>query len=351
VARIVVVTSHPPLAEGGHLVIARALVRALSEHGHEAGLVTTPQNRFGRQLSAYVATRLIDVGLTFDDRPIDQVISLRYPSYAVRHPAHVTWLNHRMREYYDLWDRTAASLSPAGRLKERARRGLIHAIDHHLLTRITKLFAQSKTIQNRLAKSGLTSEVLYPPAPQHPYSCIEYGDHFFVVSRLTPLKRVDLVVRALAEPSARAIHCVIAGEGGESGRLRQLAVDLGVDRRVKFLGRIDDTTLLRCLATCRAVCFPTYQEDYGLVTVEAFASAKAVITCTDSGGPAELVQNGTHGFVCDPSPPALAQAMQSLMDDASLAVRMGTAARIAGEAISWSGVVDRLVLGGGSGAA
>ena len=61
-ARIIVVTSHPPLAEGGHLVIAHALVNALNEHGHEAGLITTPQNRFGRQLSAYAATRLTDVG-------------------------------------------------------------------------------------------------------------------------------------------------------------------------------------------------------------------------------------------------------------------------------------------------
>ena len=65
----------------------------------------TPQNRFGRQGSAYLANWLTDVGRTSDDRPIDQVISLRFPSYAVRHPRHVCWLNHTMREYYDLWDR------------------------------------------------------------------------------------------------------------------------------------------------------------------------------------------------------------------------------------------------------
>ena len=326
------------------MVIAHALVNALNEHGHEAGLVTTPQNRFGRQLSAYVATRLIDVGLTFDDRSVDQVISLRYPSYAVRHPVHTSWLNHRMREYYDLWERTIAPLSRPARLKERMRRRLVHGLDHYCLARVTRLFAQSKTIQARLARSGLAADVLYPPAPQRQYVCDEYGDHIFVVSRLAPHKRVDLVLRALAEPAAAGIHCVIAGAGEELPILRRLAVRLGVDGRIEFLGRIDDATLVRRLAECRAVCFPPYQEDYGLVTVEAFASARPVITCTDSGGPAELVQHGVQGLVCEPNPSALADAMCALMEDRDRATVMGEAARVTAAAMSWRATIERLVV-------
>ena len=45
------------------------------------------------------------------------MISLRYPSYAVRHPNHVCWLNHTMREYYDLWDRFSGGSERAGRLE------------------------------------------------------------------------------------------------------------------------------------------------------------------------------------------------------------------------------------------
>jgi len=343
-ARIVVATSHPPLAEGGHLVIARALVAALNEYGHQAGLVTTPQNRFGRQLSAYRATQLTDVGLTFDDRPVDQLISLRYPSYALRHPVHVTWLNHRMREYYDLWDRTVAPLSTLEKLKEQVRRRLIHAVDRRLLTRLTRLFAQSQTIQARLAKSGIASEVIHPPAPQRPYACGKYGDYLLAVSRLTPHKRLDLLVRALAQPEASGIRCVIAGEGDELANLRRLALELGVDDRVEFPGRIDEPTLVRRLAECRAVCFTPYHEDYGLVTVEAFASAKAVITCTDSGGPPELVENGVDGFVCEPEPNAVAEAMRTLMDDRGRAEAMGEAARVKGATMSWQSTVERLVV-------
>ena len=127
---IAVVTSSPPLAEGGHLVIARSLVTALRDAGHDADIVITPQNRFGRNVSSYLANRLTDVGRTADGRRVDQVISLRWPSYAVRHPAHVSWLNHTAREYYDLWDRFSAGLSSANRMKERIRRSIIQPCRH-----------------------------------------------------------------------------------------------------------------------------------------------------------------------------------------------------------------------------
>jgi len=61
-SRILVVTSSPPFVEGGHLVITRSLVQALRERGHDAELVITPSNRFGRQASAYVANWMTDVG-------------------------------------------------------------------------------------------------------------------------------------------------------------------------------------------------------------------------------------------------------------------------------------------------
>ena len=73
--RVIVATSDVPFVEGGHLTIARALVRALEENGHEAALLKTPQNRFGRQGRAYLATRFTDVSQDGLGRPIDQIIS------------------------------------------------------------------------------------------------------------------------------------------------------------------------------------------------------------------------------------------------------------------------------------
>jgi glycosyltransferase involved in cell wall biosynthesis len=331
------------MVEGGHMVIARSLVDALREAGHHADIIVTPQNRFGRQASAYLATWLTDVTMSAG-HPIDQVISLRFPSYAVRHPTHVCWLNHTMREYYDLWDAFSATLSPRGRLKERIRRAGMHAADRYLLGRnVTKLFVQSRTIQQRLAIwPDVQSQVLYPPAPQRPYRCDHYGDYIFMVSRLTRLKRADLLIEALATPDGAGIQAVIAGDGEERARLDTLIAARGVGSRVRLIGPIDDATLLDHLARCRAVCFPPVQEDYGFVTVEAFASRKAVVTCRDSGGPAELVTDGAQGFVCEPTPTGLARALRRLTDDRALAERMGAAAFEAGAQLNWPEAVRQL---------
>jgi glycosyltransferase involved in cell wall biosynthesis len=344
--KIAVVIASPPLAEGGHLVLARALVGALRDAGHEAGLVVTPQNRFGRLASSYLAAWLTDVGMTYDGSPIDQVISLRFPAYAVRHPRHVVWLNHRMREYYDLWDRFLPTLSWRGRIKERARRVVLRRADTYMLTRhVSKVYTISATIQVRLRRVGnIPGEVLYPPPPPRPYRCDGYDGELFAVSRLTALKRMDLLLRALAEPAAQGVRCAIAGEGEDAPRLRRLVSDLGLGRRVTLLGRIETDALVARLATCRAVVFPTFNEDYGLVTVEAFASRKAVITCTDSGGPAELVKNGESGFVCEPTSAALADAMAALASDGALAERLGDGGATVAAGITWPGALAKLLL-------
>ena len=109
-----------------------------------------------------------------------------------------------------------------------------------------------------------------------------------------------------------------------------------------FTGVLTDAELVDHLARCRAVCFPPVEEDYGFVTAEAFASAKAVLTCHDSGGPAELVEDGVTGLVCDPSPEALGRAIARVMNDRALAETMGRAAQRAAERLRWADTVAAL---------
>jgi len=343
-ATVAVVTSSPPLAEGGHLVMARELVRAFRESGHEAGLIVTPQNRFGQQGSAYLAAWCTDVRLAHEEKPIDRVISLRFPGYAVQHPNHVMWLNHRMREYYDLWERFQVHLSWKGKIKERTRRALIHRVDAHLMRRMQHRYVISATVQARLQTwGGIQSDVLYPPAPIRDYRCESYGDYIFAVSRLAPLKRFDLLLRALAEPVATGIRCVIAGEGAEMPALLKLRSQLDLERRVEFVGRLTDAQMIDHLARCRAVAFVPWNEDYGFVTVEAFMCGKPVLTVSDSGGPSELVKDGVSGYVTDPTPEALAVGLRAIMSDRTRAIRMGEAGAVTANAMTWAGAVDQLL--------
>jgi glycosyltransferase involved in cell wall biosynthesis len=343
-AVLAVVTSSPPGAEGGHLVIARSLVQAARVRGHDAHLVVTTDFGFGRTLRSYLASWNTNVR-TVGGQRTDRVVSLRYPSFAVRHPSHVCWLNHTMREYYDLWAGFAASISSRARVKENVRKAAIRSADWYLLHfNVNRVVAQSHTIEGRLRRDlSVRAEVLWPPPPQRPYRCDRYGDHILAVSRLTPHKRIDLIIRALAEPAARNVRVVVGGDGESRRDLETLARELGVERRIVFVGRMDDEALVTNLADCRAVCFPPLAEDYGFVTAEAFASGKAVITCSDSGGPTELVRDGETGLIAQPTPSSLAAALSRLMDDSRLAGELGARALAQATSMSWDAAVDTLL--------
>jgi glycosyltransferase involved in cell wall biosynthesis len=345
-AVITIVTSAPPLTEGGHLVLARSLEKALIDAGHHAGIVTTPSNRFGRQGPAYLANWLTDVGMTGAGERVDQVISLRFPAYAVRHPKHVCWLVHTMREYYDLWDDFSSRLSPQNKLKETMRRTLIRAADSYFFKQhVTRLFTISGGVRDRLTRwNGVGADVLHPPPPQRAYRCDGYGDYVFFTSRLSPLKRADLLLQALAQPEALTVKCVIGGEGEDRVRLERLARELKLESRVQFTGRLSEDDLVTHLARCRAVVFAPKREDYGFVTVEAFASAKAVITTTDSGGPLEFVRSGENGLVTTPDAPGLARALSQIHASEELARRLGAQAKQDVEPLSWPSVVKKLVI-------
>jgi len=345
--KICVVTSYLPFTRGGNEVLAETLARQLERFGYRAQLIMVPQNRFGRQLSAYMAAFLTDVRFKNSLEETDQVISLRFPSFAVRHPSHVCWLNHRMRDYYDLWDDFSSRLGSASQLvKEKLRRRMIHSLDRYLLKHhVTKLFAQSRNIQQRLIDWGrIRSEVLYPPATDL-LRCRRwrYGNFILVPGRLDRLKRQDLLIRALRLFQKGRLYAIIAGAGIEEQRLKSLAESLGLARKVKFVGQLDYKALSRYYADCLAVYYGPLNEDYGLVTLEAFGCHKPVITCSDSGGPTELVESGVTGYVTEPDPEAIAEAIGRLAADNSLARSLGEAAHQVSLKHSWEEAISKLV--------
>jgi glycosyltransferase involved in cell wall biosynthesis len=222
---------------------------------------------------------------------------------------------------------------------------MFHTVDRWLLTHnVTRLVAQSRTIQARLQRfGGIRSELLYPPPPERPYRTDGYGDYVFAVSRLHPLKRLDLLVEAAALARDRSLSFKIAGEGEEEPRLRDRIRALGLEGRVELLGAVTDAQLVDHYARCRAVYFAPWNEDYGFVTLEAFRSGKGVVTAADSGGPAELVRHGENGLVSAPTAEALATELDALGRDRGLAERLGEAARRDAEAFRWERAVEELL--------
>lgn len=328
------------------MVIAEETVAALRRAGHEAEIFQTPTNRFGRQFDAYEATRLTDVSEGADGQAIDQIITMRYPAFALRHPKHVCWLTHTMREYYDLWDSVMQGFGRKGRLKETVRRFYLHRLDRRLLTEnVTKLFTISQTVTDRLNHFlGVPSTVLHPPAPAREYRCLAYEPYVFAVSRLHPLKRMDLLIEAMAAMKDRSLRAVIAGEGDDEARLRALIRDQGLDGRVELVGPLSEEAKLDHYARCRAVYFAPKNEDYGFVTLEAMSSGKPVLTATDSGGPTEQVESESTGWILNPMASAFAETLDRLAGDVALAERAGRNGLAYAARHTWDQLIPRLVI-------
>ena len=76
--------------------------------------------------------------------------------------------------------------------------------------------------------------------------------------------------------------------------LVKLRNHLGLTERVDFAGRLSDGGDGGAPGPVPCGGLRAGHEDYGFVTVEAFRCGKPVVTCTDSGGPAELVRRRTR---------------------------------------------------------
>lgn len=344
---IAVCAPQVPFVSGGAEEHVQGLCQELRRRGHRVELITMPYRWYPRRqlLRSVAMWELADLRET-DGRRIDLVISTKFPSYFVRHPRHVLWLIHQYRQLYDLYGGPHSEFSPR-RWRDRIFRRRFIRRDSAALASIPLRFSNSANTRERLLRyNGLRAEALYHPPRLAPrLHCRQHGDFILAVGRLDPLKRVGLLLQAMALAGG-GVRAVIAGTGPQEESLKRLAADLGLRDRVEFAGFVSDERLIDLYADCRAVWFTPLDEDYGYITLEAFGAGKAVLTCGDSGGPLEFVRDGENGFVLTPGDhAAAARYLERLAGDPGLARQLGGNGQQAIRDISWDHVISRLMGG------
>jgi glycosyltransferase involved in cell wall biosynthesis len=148
------------------------------------------------------------------------------------------------------------------------------------------------------------------------------------VGRLIPRKGVDRLLRAVAGASAAAdLRLVVVGNGPEEGRLRRLAEELGIARRVEFKGFIDQPELPGIYAAADVFALSTLDDPFAIVLLEAAAAGLPVVASPFAGASLDLVEDGRSGLLADPNDiGAWADALSLLSRDADLRRRLGTRA-------------------------
>ena len=339
--KILVTACHVPYEQGGAEQMIQNLMQALNQVGHQAELIRFPFKFMPVDYIKQQMDYLKDLDFSqFTHHQPDRVISLQFPGYGVAHPQHIVWLIHQHRAVYELFDDTKAEAS----LKDL--RLAIHQYDTDTLSKAKKRFSISKRVSQRLKEyNGLEATPLYQPPPDadNLYCAADYG-YIFCPSRIEPLKRQSLLIEA-AKHTQTDVKFIIAGTGTAFDQCQEQVNQLGLQDKVIMMGRFSDHEKPTLYARALGVFFGPFDEDYGYVTLEAQLSSKPVITCEDSGGPLEFVENEHNGFICPADPKALAEKFDWLYNHRTQAAIMGEQGKkdYLKRNISWRNVVETLL--------
>lgn len=373
-----------PFTIGGVENVLWGLCDCINQNtSHQVELIKIPsrENDFWSLLETYESFYRLDLS------HFDMVITTKYPAWMVRHKNHVCYMHHRLRGLYDTYhfmnlpvqtkrgcseiddilDYMAQNkdiedldefFSKIHNLRFKTKeipeeyfsfpgsfiREIIHFLDDNALSKkhIKAYYCISNTVKKRgeYFPKNCTVTTIYPPSNLQHYS---YGDYkyVFMVSRLDSPKRIDLLIEAMKYVKS-SVDLYIAGTGPQEQALKKMASG---DSRIHFLGFVNDEDVEAYYRDSLVIPYFPYDEDYGLITVEAMMHKKPVITTIDAGGPTEFVVSGETGFVVALDAKAIAEKIDYFAQQPEEARRMGETAYQKVNKISWTNVVNNL-LGG-----
>ena len=184
----------------------------------------------------------------------------------------------------------------------------------------------------KVVLNGVDLEEFYPGTCDR--NCYQLPERvplgLFVGDIRTPRKNLDTVLRAVVE--ATNVHLVVVGAVDDSP-YPELAVQLGIQERVHFLGYRQDVADIMRAVDC--FIFPSRYEACTLVLLEAMASGLPVITASTAGG-CEIVTPDCGIVLADSEDVSgLTEALRQVTDNQETRARMKQAARRTAESLSW----------------
>lgn len=152
-----------------------------------------------------------------------------------------------------------------------------------------------------VARGCLGSKFLVPKAPRMPrlMHCMRGQRVILSLGRLDKRKRIDLLIRAFGKVAEtwHDVHLAIGGTGEEEAALRELVEQLGLVKRVTFLGFIPDSELVDYYRAADVFAFPSWTSS-GITPYEALAVGLKVVWTSEASEP---VLGGANVFVADPT--------------------------------------------------
>jgi glycosyltransferase involved in cell wall biosynthesis len=151
--------------------------------------------------------------------------------------------------------------------------------------------------------------------------------YFLFLGALRYYKGIDTLLAAAKSLNAKI---VIAGSGSQAASLKRQAVELGL-KNVIFTGQVTDREKVTLTKNCLALVLPSHlrSEAYGMVLIEASMMNKPMITCEIGTGTSYINLHEKTGLVVEPgNVDEIREAMKTILNDVSLARKLGDNARV-----------------------
>ena len=309
---------------GGSGAVATELGIALAQRGHEVHFVTYKQPFRLPTFLPRVFFHEVDVGRypLFEFPPYDLALAVRmhevvrehhldllHCHYAIPH-ATSAWITKQMLREEQRDIRVVTTLHGTD-ITIVGQDPSFHSITKFSIEKSDALTAVSQYLQEETRNAfGCTAcgiEVIPNFIDPDVYDRDRYtGDErpsfdggrkvLMHISNFRRVKRVTDVVRVFARVNEVVpTVLVMVGDGPDRHDAEQEARQLGVEKHVRFLGKIDSVAPL--LAAADLFLLPTDAESFGLSALEALASGTPVIG-TNVGGLPEVVRDGETGVLC-----------------------------------------------------
>ena len=335
-----------PFVSGGAEILVGDLMKELKNRGFEAHVFRLPfPNDF---FDPNVLFRTILSANLIDFSEYDKVIAFKFPAFYAIHPNKVLWLFHQFRQVYDMYNlENGFKDDDIG----KAVREIVYLNDCRQINNARVVYAISESSKRLKQYNGIESNVLMAPLKDWElYHYNSIGDYIYYPSRISRLKRQDLAVEAMKYVKT-PVKLILDGKCPDEAydlEIRRIIEKNHLENKVTYNnGWVEDDDKIKKYSDCLGALYIAYQEDScGFGTMESFYSSKPVISCTDSGGTYELIEDKKTGLFVEPKAEALAKAMDEFYDNKKRTYEMGQAARqeIIRRNINWDETIRKLMV-------
>ena len=230
---------------------------------------------------------------------------------------------------------------------------VFRAVDRIAWKRYDRVFAISQEIRNRIVAGGLRQPedigIIYPGIDLSRLTPSGVRETSFLIpGRIMWTKNIELGIQAFLKMLARrtdlsSYTLTIAGFVDQKSKpyLASLRALAGGCSQIRFVESPSDEELFALYKSCYAVLFTPFNEDWGLVPLEAMALQKPVIA-VNRGGPRETISHGETGFLVEPHADSFSSMMEYLADSPEVAQAMGVAGRRRAAHFQWDQFCESL---------